>query len=214
MFQTVKQAEAVVGSLSSPGKMPGHGYSIPAQKCLVGSQLRNVEGSTCSKCYAMKNRYSFKATKNALHKRYESLRNPLWIEAIVTLIRKQEKSGYFRWFDSGDLQGVWHLANICEVCNRLPDIQFWLPTREYAIVREYLVDHKLPKNLTVRLSTYMVDDKTSERATAKVAKKLGVQMSSVRKTEFTCPAPKQNNQCGECRKCWGRRSFNVSYRLH
>lgn len=51
--RAVKAAVAAIGGLSSPSKMPCHGYSIPAQACKVGSLLRNVSGSACAHCYAL-----------------------------------------------------------------------------------------------------------------------------------------------------------------
>ncbi len=45
---------------------------------------------------------------------------------------------FFRWFDSGDLQSVEMVRDIVAVAERTPEIRHWLPTREYATVREYL----------------------------------------------------------------------------
>ena len=44
----------LVGGLSKPSKMPGWAYGIPAKECKTGSKLRQVKGSTCEKCYALK----------------------------------------------------------------------------------------------------------------------------------------------------------------
>ena len=41
-MMNITTALEIVGGLSSPSKMPCHGYSIPAQKCMTGSKLRNV----------------------------------------------------------------------------------------------------------------------------------------------------------------------------
>jgi len=35
---------------------------------------------------------------------------------------------------------------IAEVARRLPDIKFWLPTREYGFVREWMQFSKVPPN--------------------------------------------------------------------
>lgn len=210
-FKTSKQAEAIVHTLSAPSKMPGHAYSIPAFRCKVGSLLRKVKGSICSKCYALKGRYVFQNVIDAMEKRFNSLTHPLWVEAMTFLINKKEKSGFFRWHDSGDLQDVGHLSKIVEVAKNLPHIKFWLPTREYAIVSDYLEAFKtLPENLCIRLSAYMIDGKTPDS----VAQRLGVQVSGVTKEGFTCPAPKQNNSCGDCRACWDRSVYCVSYKQH
>lgn len=210
-FKTAKEAEQIVHTLSAPSKMPGHAYSTPAFRCKVGSLLRKVKGSICSKCYALKGRYVFQNVIDAMEKRFKSLTHPLWADAMTFLINKKEKSGFFRWHDSGDLQDVGHLFKIVEVAKNLPHIKFWLPTREYGIVSDYLEAFKtIPENLCIRLSAYMIDGKTPDS----VAQRLGVQVSGVTTDGFTCPAPKQNNSCGDCRACWDRSVYCVSYKQH
>jgi hypothetical protein len=212
MFKTISQAEAITYSLSAPSKMPGFSYNIPAFRCKVGSLLRKVKGSICSKCYALKGRYVFQNVVNAMEKRFDSLANPLWVEAITFLIQKKEKSGFFRWHDSGDLQGTWHLEKIVQVARLLPSIKFWLPTREYSVVTSYLKEGKtIPDNLCVRLSALMIDGNTPDA----IAKRHNLQVSGVSKANgFTCPAPKQLNSCGSCRACWDKSVYLVNYKQH
>ena len=95
---TKTEAIEIIGGLSSPSKMPSYSFSIPASKCITGTKLRNVKGSVCSKCYAMKGMYRFPVVKNALMKRFDNLTHPQWVEAMTFLINKVEKSGYFRFF--------------------------------------------------------------------------------------------------------------------
>jgi hypothetical protein len=208
---TVKQANEITGGLSNPEKMPCFAYSITARKCITGMKLRDVAGSICSKCYALKNRYAFGNVQAALHRRFEALKNKLWVTAMVFLIGKKEKSGFFRWHDSGDLQSVEHLANIAAIATALPSIKFWLPTREFSIVGQYLNEHgPLPENLTVRLSALMIDGAPP----AAIAKRFGMVTSGVTKDGFTCPAPNQGNKCLDCRACWNKKVDNVNYHLH
>lgn len=211
-FKTTAQAEAIVHTLSKPSKMPGHAYSIPAFRCKVGSVLRKVKKSICSKCYALKGRYVFQNVIDAMEKRFHSLTNPLWVDAMTFLINKKEKSGFFRWHDSGDLQDIPHLQKIVEIAKNLPHIKFWLPTREYGIVSDYIekIEGIIPDNLCVRLSAYMIDGPTPDS----VAQRLGVQVSGVSSNGFTCPAPKQGNSCESCRACWDRSVYCVSYKQH
>ena len=208
---TKAQAEAIAGSLSAPSKMPCYGYSIPARHCLVGQRMRNVDGSVCEVCYALKGRYLFSNVQTAMEKRYKSLTDPLWVPAMVFMI---DHSGddYFRWHDSGDLQGVWHLKKIAQVAEALPKVTFWLPTREYGIISDYLSEgNSIPKNLTIRLSALMIDGP----APVAIAKRLGAVVSGVAKGEsFTCPASNQGNVCGDCRACWDKNTFSVNYKKH
>lgn len=208
---TPKEAWELVGGLSAPSKMPCYGYSIPARHCKTGSKLVSVPGSVCSGCYALKGRYLFGNVKSALQRRFESLTNPNWVEAMVCAIGANESSGFFRWHDSGDLQGVWHLRNIASVCFALPEIRFWLPTKELAIIREYLkAGHLIPENLNVRVSGFMVDEPGPES----LALRLGFTVSEVRTKEANCPSSNQGGKCLACRDCWSRSVFSVSYLKH
>jgi hypothetical protein len=159
----------------------------------------------------MKGNYVFPDVKAALEKRYQSLTNPLWVEAMVTLISRS-KNEFFRWHDSGDIQGLWHLEKIVEIAKRLPYIKFWLPTREYGMIQEYIEKgNVLPDNLIVRLSAFMVDGPAPEA----LAKRLKVVVSGVSdQSSYTCPASNQDNECRDCRACWNKETFCVSYRKH
>lgn len=211
---TVKKAWELVGGLSNPGKMPGFGYSLPAKYCKVGERLKNIKGSICSVCYARRNRYRFNYVQRALERRYQSLVHPDWVEAMAFLINHYAgQSPYFRWHDSGDLQGVWHLENICKVARLTPKVRHWLPTHELGIVKEFLREGgRIPPNLVVRISAAMLNQRAVD---------IGLPTSSSSETEelapegsYHCPAFKQGNSCGSCRACWDGSVKNVNYHTH
>ena len=196
-----KEAKAITGGLSAPSKMPGPAYNLPATACITGAKLVKVPGSVCAGCYALKGRYRFTNVQQALRRRLESLDKPYWIHAMVVLI---DKAPYFRWHDSGDLQGAWHLKNIFEVCKRTPDTMHWLPTRETGMLK--LMDPDIvPPNLIIRLSGHMINGKNST---------FWPWTSPVSTEGKTCPAQDQGNQCRDCRACWDRTISNVTYPKH
>jgi hypothetical protein len=147
------EALKLVGGLSKPSKMPGWAYGIPAAECKTGAKLKLVPGSTCEGCYADKGCYVFPVVQAAQYRRLAAIKNPLWVEAMATLINSK-KSKYFRWHDSGDVQDEAHLLKIFEVCKLTPETSHWLPTRE-AWTADYL--EQVPGNLTLRFSMPMVD---------------------------------------------------------
>ena len=153
-----KEANKIVGGLSAPGKMPCPSINLPAAACITGSILALIEGTTCYGCYALKGRYKFKNTKIAMARRLEALSHGSWITAMVTLMAGRK---YFRWHDSGDLQGAWHLKNILEVCKQTPDTKHWLPTREAKLL-QYMDPEVIPKNLLIRLSATKVNGAASK----------------------------------------------------
>lgn len=208
---TLQQAIEIVGGLSKPSKMPCFSYSIPAKYCVTGSKLAKVSGSVCSKCYALKGFYPTPNVKAALEKRYVSLTDPNWVEAMTLTISGMEGSGYFRWHDAGDIQSIKHLEMIVQVCKNLPDIKFWLPTREYSFVSSFIAKHgAFPDNLTVRLSAFMIEGEPP----VSLAKSLGLPTSGVSKVGFSCPSSQQQGKCLACRACWNKEVENVNYKLH
>ena len=213
MFNTVKEAWAEVGGLSKPSKMPSYGYSLSAFKCKVGSKLREVLNSTCANCYALKGRYIFPNVQEALDRRMDKLENnPKWVDAMIYLILHYcTKTKVFRWHDSGDLQSVQHLINIVNIAECTPNVKHWLPTREVGIVQEYKkLFGDFPSNLVVRISATMVNGvphKFHEHSST-------VATSNDLAIGHLCPAPKQDNKCGDCRACWDTNIKNVTYLEH
>ena len=208
---TLKQAWDIIGGLSEPSKMPCHSFSIPASRCKTGKKLRKLAGSVCSKCYALKGRYAFGVVQKALERRFANLNHPEWVPAMTMLLHAHEDSGFFRWFDSGDVQSVEMLERIVQVCRNTPHIQHWLPTREYGIIASYLRKNIVfPSNLTVRVSAYMLDDAPP----VAFARTFGVVTSGVSKESYSCPAYSQGGKCLACRACWNKGVANVSYKLH
>lgn len=174
--------------------------------------MRSETGSVCSKCYALKGRYVFGKVKNALYRRFNTLKLPFWVEAF-TMVINEYGLDYFRWHDAGDLQGVWHLRNIVKIAQNCPKCKFWLPTREASIVTDYMNQFGfIPDNLTIRLSGTMIDGPTP----VGMATKFNLNVSSVSSDidDVTCFAFSNNNKCGHCRACWDKNVFNVTYKKH
>ena len=106
----VKDAKKITESLTRTSKMPGLSYSLPAWACQTGSKLRKVPGSPCFGCYALKGNYTrYPAIKAAQYRRLDSIKNPLWVEAMAAQIKRQK---WFRWHDAGDLQSSEHMQKI------------------------------------------------------------------------------------------------------
>lgn len=204
--------------LSYTSKMPCPSFALPAGKeCVTGSKLIEVAGSVCKSCYARKGFYTFPAakllrrtnlyeTKKAIHsKSYRKY----WVKTVVDMILKTGVA-WFRWHDSGDLLSDEHLLMIFEVCDKTPDVQHWLPTREYVFVQSALFERAKPDNCTIRLSAHMVG-KTLES-------QLPLPTSSVGSGKGRkCPAthdPKHDGACLDCRSCWDATVENVDYKKH
>lgn len=233
---TIQTASDAIGGLSNPGKMPSVGTSLPAAECITGSKLRNVDGSTCSNCYAMKGAYTWGNVQSALYRRLEIVREACadpeagerWADAFAFLLntrlenqrRKLERNpeapigsdaAFFRWHDSGDLQSLEHLVLVVEVAKRTPDIRHWLPTREISTVNRYLKTiGPIPANLTVRISAAKVDTR-APRVDGCASSTVHTDSDAI---GHECPAYQNDGKCGDCRACWDPSIQNVSYPLH
>ena len=120
---------------------------------------------------------------------------------VAQIIRQK----FFRWHDAGDIQDMKHLYKIFRVCELTPDTKHWMPTREAQFLKQVNPDD-VPKNLIIRQSSHMVDQGPV---------KFWPWTSTVTSgQEASCPAPKQNNSCGDCRACWNRSIPNISYGKH
>jgi len=197
-----KEAAKITGGLSAPGKMPEGSYNLPANMCQTGAKLRLVKDTPCYGCYAFTGRYRFPNVKDALTRRLESITDPQWVQAMAVLIKGKK---HFRWHDSGDLQGAPHLKNIFEVCNQTPETSHWMPTRE-AKLFTLMQPEVVPKNLIIRMSSHMIDQRPVKSwpwtSTVKTDK------------QYSCPASRQGNECGSCRQCWDKTIPNISYGKH
>lgn len=206
-------------ALTSTGKMPCPSYALPASECNIGGKLHLIEGSVCYDCYAMKHRYVWKNNQLKMFRCLEAIRHDRWVDAMVFLIGTWcEKNGvpFFRWHDSGEIQDLEHLEKICEVAQRLPEVHFWLPTRERPTVRQYILKWgDPPVNLNIRKSMPMMD-----MAPPKKGIEDGMIYSMVNRElpapadAHSCPAPQQGGECGSCRACWDTDVQLVSYSFH
>ena len=200
-MKTEKALFIIGGSLSKPSKMPGWSIGLPAKECKTGHKLRDVKGSVCYDCYALKGCYEFKVVQQAQYRRLAAIKDPQWVEAMAHLINSK-RPRVFRWHDSGDVQDLEHLQKIYEVCRLTPSKRHWMPTRE-AWIKDHLQDK--PANLVIRLSSPMVDQGPVSS---------WPNTSTVVTSGASCPAPKQNNECGTCRNCWNPEIKNISYGIH
>ena len=205
--------KSIVGSdLSKTTKLPCLSFNLSAEHCITGSKLVNVRGSVCYGCYALGGFYKMYGHIEKMKPKTKKIKNDLWVSSMVWLIENQlgkKDKSYFRWHDSGDIQSIEHLENIAKIARKLPNIMFWLPTREYKILTDWRKEYKQPKNLIIRASAHMIDQQPP--------KNIGL-TSTVHNTGkpigFNCKAPSQDGACLDCRSCWNPKIKNISYHIH
>lgn len=215
-INSIKDAESMVGGLSAPSKMPSYAWSISAKRCGIGSTLAKIKGSVCYNCYALKGRYMFPMVQDALERRYKAWESnrEQWVDAMIYIMHNKKhiiNTGFFRWFDSGDIQGEAMLSDMNTIAWSSPHIRFWLPTKEYNLVKEYKQNNDIAPNLVIRVSNPSVNSNTltDHEHISTVYSKDMLENSE----GYICPSSKQGNKCGECRMCWSDK-HEVSYIAH
>ena len=214
-FDSLKEAENTVGGLSSPSKMPSYAWSISARRCNVGSKLAKKEGTVCYNCYALKGRYMFGNVQGALERRFNAWSDDRekFVDAMIFIMHNKKHikdTGVFRWFDSGDLQGIKMLTDINNVAWASPHVSFWLPTKEYDLINNHSLD--IAPNLIIRVSNPNKNKsfKDSFDYVSAVFEKDFI----IPKDSHMCPSSKQGNKCGSCRACWSSKINEVIYLAH
>jgi hypothetical protein len=200
------------GGLGKVSKMPGQSYSLSANKCLTGGKLAKIKGSVCSVCYALdRGNYQYPSVKISHANHMAALQAPQWSSAMAVLILRGGQN-VFRWFDAGDLQGVWHIEKIVAVCKLTPRVRHWLPTKELAFVLAYTKAGGLvPGNLVIRASGTMIDGPATKAwPTTSVVWK----HTAPAEGAHACPAQQQGNECKGCRACWDPKVKQVAYHAH
>ena len=217
-------------------KMPGYTYGASAWFCQTGMKLADIAGTVCSLCYAKNGNYIFPNVKKgktmvslAIEYYNEIQDFTPWVLAMTQIITKRciikdvkdddgniiitKDDTWFRWHDSGDIQGVLHLQAINQVALNCPDVSFWLPTKEGKMVKEFLKKNEVASNLCIRISGYQIGKKASAFGT-------GINTSTVNydDSKHHCIAPQQGGSCdgelADCRNCWNKEVPNVNYILH
>ena len=230
----IEEAKKIIGGtgsgFSEPSKMPCYSYNLPASYCEMGTIYRGIKGSVCSSCYACPRQndivgkkpaggwYDSERVQTAMMRRLNAvLFDPRWTNAMIYLL-SHYKFPFFRWHDSGDIQNLNHMRNICKIADAVPETKFWLPTQQGKELYQYWMEKgqvaldQLHPNLTIRLSAVMIDGLPA----LSFARRIGVKVSrvSTKENDTDCPASKQGNSCCACRKCWDQNKESVTYHFH
>ena len=208
-----KEMLKIIGGMSKTSKLPCSSFNLSAWRCNNGSKLAKIKGSVCDGCYAMTGFYNmFKKKHEENHDRklnnyYKDTK--LWTSTFSSYLNKYEKSGYFRWFDSGDIPSYDFLLNIVNIAKNTPNIKHWLPTKEYKLINKfYKQGNSVPGNLVIRVSAPMIDTEINGYPnTSSVTK-------NSKTNSIVCNAPQQDNQCKDCRLCWNKDIKNIAYKYH
>ena len=150
-----------------------------------------------------------------------------WKNSFILALGKKYKDmrdkskAYFRWFTSGDLQSLDMLVAMNEIALALPEIKFWLPTKEHGMIRDFKAIHgQFADNFTVRPSMFMVNQLPSKGLGLPTSTVISTPVNADDKHGNICPASLRSFNgeakvnCDDCRRCWNKNVQNVAYIYH
>lgn len=133
-------------SLSAPSKMPCYSWSIPAGSTCPGAKLSVVhqgDNAVCGSCYAQGGFYLMPSTKTAQMARRAWIARSLahddgaeFVSVMIEMIRESVHAcgtPRFRGHDSGDFFSVAYIEAWIAICEALPSVTLWFPTRSYIV---------------------------------------------------------------------------------
>lgn len=135
-------------------------FNTSSKRCKVGNFLKLQDFSVCSKCYCDGgSHFTHEHTQDLLEINHELSELKNWVQIMTDSIY-QLNTLRFRWFASGDIQSCEMLEKINQIAYNLPDIKFWLPTRELKVLEKFFIEKKNKKanNLSIILSENFFDD--------------------------------------------------------
>jgi hypothetical protein len=211
----LKISKSICGTISLKNKkLNCPSWSLNPSKCKTGKILSENKKSICSKCYANRMQsfrsniakswdYNYHNYINMTNNRKE------WIEAMIYQINyacKKMNTNYFRWFVGGDLQSQEMLESIITIARKMPEIQFWMPTKEYSILRAN--KKRISKNLLIRVSNPMINPRYThskhKNTSTSYTKKAPIKLGTVCK-----------ELCEPCNyACWKKSVKNITYLMH
>lgn len=169
----------------------------------------------CKGCYATTGFYLMGATMAPRLSNREDWQRDEWVVDMVAALRvtKRESSGYFRWFDSGDVYSVDLAEKIYSVMLQTPGVKHWLPTRmekfgKFAVI---LAKMRALPNVMVRFSADSVDGTYTPGVHGSC---ITPDAENVPHGATLCGAYTRGGKCGGCRACYAKDVAVIAYPAH
>lgn len=213
--------------LTSASKMPSASWSLPAREACP--YALSGHGTICASCYADKGMYqTYPNVKKAQRARFSWVRECLKSEAgtdefVSTMVSVIRRTGnpYFRVHDSGDLFSPAYTWAWLRIVQALPGVKFWFPTRSWRPLTMARISPATRVAWELALTALAAEPNVTVRpsalffnAPAPRIPGLSAGSTAADDGSFTCPAPLQGNECGDCRACWDAPTVPISYRAH
>ena len=126
------------------------------------------------------------------------------------------KAKHFRFFDSGDMYHIGLANKILELCEAMPQVSFWIPTRMHKIEKFKPVLAKLNKlpNVVARFSSDSTQGKRIRGKYTSTIVRTASQVLGAHECPATIPGNKPNCKANNCTACWDKDVKTIAYHYH
>jgi hypothetical protein len=219
-------------SLSAPSKMPCYGWSLPAVRTCPGASIAGRlygAASVCNECYATGGFYRMPSVETQLARRFAFVRHSLkhnngdeFVNVLTSMIEQATRAAepIFRGHDSGDFFSAAYVDAWYRICEALPAVQFWFPTRSHLVASMLPALQRLASlpNVAIRPSAPRFDDPAPAVAGLSAGSTVIVpdgRTLPVLDGHKVCPATTGEPSCDAhgCRACWAG-TAPVAYVVH
>ena len=224
---TIQHLNKKVSLLTYTEGMSCWSFSLPAGKngsCVY--EFAETKDSICHGCYAQINRYNMPNVLSAQWVRFlwvqDCLKNnPVtFIDTMVNAIRLHtHNKGYFRVHDSGDFFSPEYIKAWHVICESLPKIKFWFPTRVWRSKSKTwltpLAKLAALSNVQIRPSGLKINDLPPEYDWLSKGTTVIDSVDRHNLVDSICPKTVNGGSCetNKCRTCWSDKK-SVAYLVH
>lgn len=183
------------------GKMTGMPAITSSMLCNEHCQkLSNIIGTVCEKCYTMK----YLKSRPAVEKCYAENTELLTSSVIPIKQLPFINATMCRLETFGDIVNATHLQNYINLIKKNNHCMFALFTKNYTVVFDYFKTHKQPKNLSLVISSLLLDEPFGLEFLPEYLTNVKIF------TVYSKPFAKGNNvtincgknRCVDCRRCY------------
>jgi hypothetical protein len=200
--------------LSKPDKLSCFSFDLPLSVCK--SQCDYYKNKIC---YVQNNKLheSYPNRKKILKRNLKLAKSDQFVKVLTGQIRNK-KQRLFRFFSSGDFIDLDHMKKVVQICRNLPDIKFWITTKNDYVLTQYFQENNLtvPKNCIIKLSS-PVALMDMPKFTKDFCKKYNISYSltTLNNDLVTCKSSLGFNEskCGNCELCFDN-NFIPVYKIH
>ena len=201
-YTIIKPCKLLSVSHGLTGKMAGMSAITSSMLCNeYCERLRSISGTVCEKCYTLK----YLQSRPSVEKCYRENTELLTKSVIPIHQLPFINAAMCRLESFGDIINATHLQNYINLVKKNNHCMFCLFTKNYTVVFNYFKTHKQPQNLSIVISSLLLNQPFDVRFLADIPLK-NVKIFTV----YSKPYAKGNgvvincgkNRCIDCQRCY------------